>query len=66
MARISRDLPGCIAAADTSEEAEDLIREAMAYHLEMMEESGEVIPEPRSRAVVVEVPCLTQAPASSR
>ena len=49
------DLPGCIAAADTFAETEKLIREAVVYHLELMAESGEHIPEPRSTAIEVEV-----------
>ncbi len=41
------DLPGCVAAADTDEEVEDLIREAIVYHIESLGESGDAIPEPR-------------------
>ena len=50
------DLPGCIAAADTFEETAALIREAANYHVELMAEGGESIPEPRSAAIDVEVP----------
>ena len=39
------DLPGCIAAGDTIQETEDLIQEAASYHLGMLRESGEPIPE---------------------
>ena len=49
------DLPGCIAAADTFAETENLIREAVFYHLELMAESGEPIPEPQATAIEVEV-----------
>jgi predicted RNase H-like HicB family nuclease len=42
------DLPGCIAAADTREECEQLIREAIELHLAGMREDGEPIPEPSS------------------
>ena len=49
------DLPGCIAAADTFAETENLIREAVVYHLELMAEGGEHIPEPRATAIEVEV-----------
>ena len=52
------DLPGCIAAADSFEETEELIREAANYHVEMMAEHGETIPEPKSAAVYVDVPAL--------
>ena len=50
------DLPGCIAAADTFEETRDLIREAATYHVEIMVEHGEAIPQPKSAAVDIEVP----------
>lgn len=49
------DLPGCIAAADTREETEQLIREGAVYHLELMQEDGEPIPEPSTTALAVEV-----------
>ena len=52
------DLPGCIAAADTFEETSELIREAANFHVEMMVEHGEAIPEPRSAAIEVEIPPL--------
>ena len=48
------DLPGCIAAGDTYEETETLIREAVALHLEVMREYGDPIPEPTRTAIVVE------------
>ncbi len=56
------DLPGCIAAADTFEETRDLIREAANYHVEIMAEHGEAIPEPVYIAAEVEV----QVPAPVR
>ena len=49
------DVPGCIAAADTLRETEKLIQEAVTSHLEMLRESGDPIPEPRSSAQLVEV-----------
>ena len=42
------DLPGVIASAETREECEQLIREAIALHLAGMREDGEPIPEPSS------------------
>ena len=42
------DLPGVIASADTLEECEQLIREAIELHLAGMREDGEPIPEPSS------------------
>ena len=50
------DLPGCIAAGDTLAETKELIRQAAAYHVEMMAEDGEAIPEPTSAVVEVDVP----------
>ena len=49
------DLPGCVAAGDTLSETEDLIREAVTYHLEMLRDSDDPIPEPRSSVQLVEV-----------
>ena len=49
------DLPGCVAAAETLAETEDLIRRGIVYHLEMLQERGEPIPEPTSAAILVEV-----------
>ena len=36
------DLPGCIAAADTRNETEALIQEAVTLHLDMLRANGEV------------------------
>ena len=49
------DLPGCIAAADTKNEVEALIREAMVLHLESLYEYGDPIPEPHTTASLIEV-----------
>ena len=50
------DLPGCIAAADTLEETERLIREAIEFHLDGMRSHGDVIPEPTTVTQYVDVP----------
>jgi len=42
------DLPGCIATGPTVAETEELLREAIALHIEGMEEDGLPIPEPSS------------------
>lgn len=47
------DLPGCIAAGDSKEEVLDLIKEAIALHLEGMRENGE--PPPRILTTVAMV-----------
>ena len=54
------DLPGCVAAGDTYEETDELIRQAVEYHLELMEEHGELIPEPRAAAIEVEAPAMVR------
>ena len=40
------DLPGCVTAGATLEEARAMASEALALHLEGMAEDGEAIPEP--------------------
>jgi predicted RNase H-like HicB family nuclease len=49
------DLPGCIAAGETREEALRLIREAIAFHIEGLHEAGETVPIPSSEGEVIEV-----------
>ena len=53
------DLPGCVAAADSQEETEKLIGEAVAYHLESLRERGNPIPEPQTSVTLVEVPAAS-------
>jgi predicted RNase H-like HicB family nuclease len=49
------DLPGCVAAGETKEEALSLIREAIEFHLEGLKEEGQPIPAPTSSSELVEV-----------
>lgn len=49
------DLPGCIAAGESREEALLLIREAIELHIESLKESGQPVPPPSSSSEVVEV-----------
>jgi predicted RNase H-like HicB family nuclease len=49
------DLPGCVSAAETRDEAIRLIREAIEFHIEEMREGGLEVPEPLSSAEYVEV-----------
>ena len=49
------DLPGCVAAGETREETNDLIQEAIAFHLEGKRLHGEPLPEPASMCDYVEV-----------
>ena len=50
------DLPGCVAAADTKDEVLTLIQEAIALHLELMQEDGLPIPTPHSISEYVALP----------
>ena len=49
------DLPGGVAAGETPKETLDVIREAIAFHLEGMQLHGETIPEPVSTCDYVKV-----------
>jgi predicted RNase H-like HicB family nuclease len=49
------DLPGCIAAGETRDEAIALIREAIELHLQDLQSQGLEIPEPSSSGEFVEV-----------
>jgi predicted RNase H-like HicB family nuclease len=49
------DLPGCVAAGDTREETERLIREAIGLHLKSLRESGDEVPAPGKWTGLVEV-----------
>ena len=42
------DVPGCISAGDTFEDAIENAAEALAGHLALMRADGDVIPAPRS------------------
>jgi predicted RNase H-like HicB family nuclease len=48
------DLPGCVAAADTIEEARALIQEAVELHLAGLREDGTPIPPPATQADYVD------------
>lgn len=49
------DLPGCVAAAATREETEELIQEAVGHHVEMLRKYGDPIPEPQASAAFASV-----------
>ena len=49
------DLPGCVAAAESEEEALSLIREAIELHLEALHAQGLQTPAPMSSSVIVEI-----------
>jgi len=47
------DLPGCVTAGVDLDDARRMAEEALALHLEGMEDDGEPIPEPSSLEVVM-------------
>lgn len=49
------DLPGCVATGRTVAEAEQSIREAIAFHIEGLREDGLPVPQPASLVDYVEV-----------
>jgi predicted RNase H-like HicB family nuclease len=49
------DLPGCIATGTTVEQAEQLIRTAIEFHLTGLREDGVPIPQPSSQVEYIEV-----------
>jgi predicted RNase H-like HicB family nuclease len=49
------DLPGCVAAGETREEALELIREAIEFHIEGLRQNGQPVPPPSSTSAVVDV-----------
>lgn len=59
------DVPGCVAVGDTPDEAKQRLQEALADHLELMQQYGEAIPQPAHTAAYVDVdlPSPTTAPA---
>ena len=46
------DLPGCISAGDTMDEALANAAEALAGHLALMREDGDVVPTPRTAEAI--------------
>lgn len=44
------DLPGCVATGSTKEETLTNMRDAIAFHLEGLQEDGQPIPAPTSTA----------------
>jgi predicted RNase H-like HicB family nuclease len=49
------DLPGCIATGETLEEVKQVMREAIAFHIEGLREEGLPVPEPTTLAEYVEL-----------
>jgi predicted RNase H-like HicB family nuclease len=49
------DLPGCVAVAETREEVERLILEAVALHVDALRRDGLPVPEPPTAVTTVVV-----------
>ncbi len=49
------DLPGYVAVAETREEAVELIRDAIDFHLDGLKRAGSAIPKPSSDSMFVEI-----------
>jgi predicted RNase H-like HicB family nuclease len=49
------DLPGCISVGDTLEEVQQMIREAIEFHIEGMRLDGEPVPEATTLCAMIEV-----------
>ena len=49
------DLPGCVAVGTNRDEALELIREGIEFHIEGLRASGEPVPAPATRLELVEV-----------
>lgn len=49
------NLPGCVATGATVEETEQLIREAIEFHLSGLRDDGAPIPQPSSQVDYVDV-----------
>jgi predicted RNase H-like HicB family nuclease len=48
------DLPDCVAAAETHEETDRLIRETIPFHIEGLRLQGATVPDPAVRVEYVE------------
>ncbi len=47
------DLPGCVAAGETRAEVAQLIREAIAFHIEGLMAEGDRVPPPSTSAEMI-------------
>lgn len=51
----SPDLPGCVATGSGKEEVEENMKDAIAFHLEGIDQEGLEIPQPHSFSTYLEV-----------
>lgn len=49
------DLPGCVAVGETEEEVRQLIREAIEFHIDGLEEDGQPVPSPSARVAYIDI-----------
>ena len=49
------DLPGCVAVGESRDEVLQLIREAIAFHIDGLRQDGLSVPPPSSEGEIVEV-----------
>jgi predicted RNase H-like HicB family nuclease len=52
----SPDVPGCVAVGDTREEVEQIMRDALLAHLELMREENLPLPESQVIAKYMDIP----------
>ncbi len=52
----SPDIAGCVATASSREAIEEVMRDAVGFHLEGLRASGQPVPSPNTCASYVEVP----------
>ena len=52
----SPDVPGCVAVGDTREEVEQLMKEALQEHLQMMREENLPLPQSLTEAEYMDIP----------
>jgi predicted RNase H-like HicB family nuclease len=49
-------VPGCVAVGDTREEVEQLMKEALQEHLQMMREENLPLPQSQTEAEYMDIP----------
>lgn len=54
------DLPGCIAIGETLEKALDSAAEALAFHIDGIEQDGDAVPAPRPPDEIMADPALVE------
>ncbi|MDE0085468.1 MAG: type II toxin-antitoxin system HicB family antitoxin [Candidatus Poribacteria bacterium] len=54
------DLPVCVAVGDTLKETRKEIADAMKFHIECLQEDGEIIPSPLQNCLIIHLQMLQQ------